>query len=458
MPILSWALSSDATLERLGARLAEVAVELRRVNEREQRVSERARRVAEEVQRIELTFAPPSEAELGAARLARDTLVARLANDSVLLRETQGAVARADELADRLRREAVRVNELAALRAEGANEAGKSTALRAVRGLLFGIPEQTGDAHRHPASEFVIEASLSTLRGESVFVRRRKKRKDSLRDRDDAPLAEDAVTRLLGGVDAAAYERLFAFDHERLAESAEEMLKGKGDVGEALFSAGAGSSKVGAVLRSLEQEAADIFTPLARTRPLNVLIKEYRTLQAELRKTRLLPDAYLAQRDSVDRAEQEAERIRLERLRFEAERSKLSRVERALPWLGRLRVARLELGEEALPTSLPSEVSERRQSSELTREQARSELRHFQAEQIRDRERLARIHEIPKIVEVPEETLLALLASSHALAKERRALPERRAELALLREDAFELARKFGLCTESERIAELTLR
>ena len=31
----------------------------------------------------------------------------------------------------------------------GSNEAGKSTTLRAVTGLLFGIPERTIDDHRH---------------------------------------------------------------------------------------------------------------------------------------------------------------------------------------------------------------------------------------------------------------------------------------------------------------------
>lgn len=87
----------------------------------------------------------------------------------------------------------------------GANEAGKSTALRAVRGLLFGIPEQTGDAHRHPAAELAIEASLSNERGDAVFVRRRRKRKESLRDRKDEPLAEEVLARLLGGIDAAAF-------------------------------------------------------------------------------------------------------------------------------------------------------------------------------------------------------------------------------------------------------------
>jgi uncharacterized protein YhaN len=334
----------------------------------------------------------------------------------------------------------------------GANEAGKSTALRAVRGLLFGIPEQTGDAHRHPAAELAIEASLSSERGDALFVRRRRKRKESLRDRKDEPLAEEVLARLLGGVDAAAFERLFAFDHDRLAASAEEMLKGKGDVGEALFAAGAGSSAVGAVLRQLEYEASEIFTPLARTRPLNALIKEYRSLQAELRKTRLLPDAYLAQRESLLRAEEESERIRAERLRLEAELAKLSRVERALPWLARLRSARSELTGQQLPAVSVTEVSERRLRAERERDAARSELRHLVAEQERDRERLERIGKIPNLVEVPESTLLALLGAMDAVRAARLELPERRAQLSLLNTEVLELSSKLGLGPEPDAV------
>ncbi len=327
----------------------------------------------------------------------------------------------------------------------GSNEAGKSTALRAVRGLLFGIPEHTGDAHRHPASELAIEALLSDDGGEALFVRRRRKRKESLRAKDDSPLAEEVLGRLLGGIDAAAYERLFAFDHERLAASAEEMLKGKGDVGEALFAAGAGNSAVGAVLRELEQEASDLFTPLARTRPLNTAIKDYRTLQAELRKTRLLPDAYHAQRESLTRAQQEAERIRAERLRLEAELAKLSRVERALPWLARRRVARAELSGQALPSVPVRDVSERRVRAERERDNARSELRHVLVELGRDRERLERIGPVPALVEVAEATLLELLASSSSVGSARRELPERRAALSLLSGEVVELSRKLEL-------------
>ncbi|MGC4086315.1 MAG: AAA family ATPase [Polyangiaceae bacterium] len=339
----------------------------------------------------------------------------------------------------------------------GVNEAGKSTALRAVRGLLFGIPEQTGDAHRHPASELSIEASVLDDAGKALFMRRRRRRKESLRDQADEPLPEDTLANLLGGVDAAAFERLFGFDHERLAQASEEMLKGKGDVGEALFAAGAGSSAVGAVLRELEREASEIFTPLARTRPLNTLIKDYRTLQSELRRERLLPEAYLQQREKIDAAERELERIRGERLRLGTELAKLTRVERALPWLGKFERARSELAGQALPSLSPSDVSERRSSAERERDDARIELRHLATEHALESERLTRIGPIPKLIEVAESTLLELLGALNTTRGARLELPERRAELSLLMSEALELSQKYGLATTPEAALSLAL-
>ena len=58
----------------------------------------------------------------------------------------------------------------------GPNEAGKSTALRAIRGLLFGIEEQTGDAHKHAKKDLRVGARLLGEDGAELSVVRRKGR------------------------------------------------------------------------------------------------------------------------------------------------------------------------------------------------------------------------------------------------------------------------------------------
>ena len=66
----------------------------------------------------------------------------------------------------------------------GPNEAGKSSALRAIRDLLFGMPQVTQDAHLHAAPALRLSAVIERDGEELAFVRR-KKRKDSLVGLDD---------------------------------------------------------------------------------------------------------------------------------------------------------------------------------------------------------------------------------------------------------------------------------
>ncbi|MCD6224717.1 MAG: AAA family ATPase, partial [Deltaproteobacteria bacterium] len=47
----------------------------------------------------------------------------------------------------------------------GPNEAGKSSALRALRNLLYGIPERSTDDFLHPYSKMRIGAAIQSSRG-----------------------------------------------------------------------------------------------------------------------------------------------------------------------------------------------------------------------------------------------------------------------------------------------------
>src|SRR5690606_18557355 len=86
----------------------------------------------------------------------------------------------------------------------GPNEAGKSTALRAITALLFGIDERTPDAYLHPYDKLRIGAALEHG-GERLEVVRSKKRKHALTDPAGAPVDEARLRRFLGGVTPALF-------------------------------------------------------------------------------------------------------------------------------------------------------------------------------------------------------------------------------------------------------------
>jgi hypothetical protein len=62
----------------------------------------------------------------------------------------------------------------------GTNEAGKSTALRAITGLLYGIPRLSGDDHVHKKRDLRIGATLINDDGARLEVVRRKGQKSTL--------------------------------------------------------------------------------------------------------------------------------------------------------------------------------------------------------------------------------------------------------------------------------------
>jgi uncharacterized protein YhaN len=138
----------------------------------------------------------------------------------------------------------------------GPNEAGKSTALAAVEDLLFGMPRDSAYNFLHDYKDMRVGAVLERD-GELLEVRRRKGNKDTLLGADGSPLAagEAALKSFLGDADRGFFLRMFCLDHVRLAEGGHEILQARDEVGQMLFSVGAGIAGLPERLRSLEAEA-----------------------------------------------------------------------------------------------------------------------------------------------------------------------------------------------------------
>jgi uncharacterized protein YhaN len=118
----------------------------------------------------------------------------------------------------------------------GDNEAGKSTLLRGISALFFGVPSKTPDVHSCKGSELRIGATIST--GEKgLSFRRRKGTTGTLLNQDEGQIPEGVLATFLQELDRDRFEQFFGLNHQRLNEGGEELLRGKGDVGSALFQA-----------------------------------------------------------------------------------------------------------------------------------------------------------------------------------------------------------------------------
>jgi uncharacterized protein YhaN len=326
----------------------------------------------------------------------------------------------------------------------GENEAGKSTALRGVTGLLYGFPERTEDAHLHPTSELSISALVSGPDGTLLEIVRRKKRKDSLRGFDDAVIDESELVRLLGGVDQATFSGLFGIDHQQLKRGGEALLAGGGDVGESLFEAGVGGRSVHEVLTELTEEADRLFKPRARTSRINAAVGAYRETVRRMREAALLPEKWQEQAAELERLRREREAFteRLGTLR--AEQHRLKRVLGVLGRVAKRRERREELEALGPIAALPADAGERREHAQRLIWQATRDIERLEAEL---RERSARQEAL-----ATPETLLALgdetarhLADQ--LAIQRRAmgdLQRRELEIRVGEDDARTILRRIG--------------
>jgi uncharacterized protein YhaN len=217
----------------------------------------------------------------------------------------------------------------------GPNEAGKSTALRAISGLLYGIEETTTDDHLHGKADLRIGAVITEGR-EAMAIIRRKGRKNTLLDRDEQPVDESLLTsRYLHGVSKELFLSMFGLGHDELVHGGRKLLAGEGEVGESLFGATAGIRNIHALRQALRNEADSLFTAQARNKPLNLAMRKFREAEKKAAQLSLRPKVFLdLQEQFAEARDREAELgKRIKALAVELE--KKERLQRTLPLIAR---------------------------------------------------------------------------------------------------------------------------
>lgn len=254
----------------------------------------------------------------------------------------------------------------------GPNEAGKSTALRALRNLLFGIPARTPDSFHHGHPSLRIGAVITNSNGDTLEFLRRKGNAKTLRAPDDETVLDDgALVPFLGGVDRDIFEQMFAIGHDDLVRGGEEILSGRGNIGQALFAAGAGLIPLQAVQQGLETECGELFKPAGSKPRINqsiAAIKEARKRQKEA----LLPaKTWQDQERALREAKAQLETVRRKSAGYKQRTGKLHRIRDAHPLIARKKEIDTALSALVGVPDLPDDFGKKRQNAEKDLDLAR---------------------------------------------------------------------------------------
>jgi uncharacterized protein YhaN len=258
----------------------------------------------------------------------------------------------------------------------GPNEAGKSSALRGLHAFLFGFPVQSGDDFRFKYNQFRVRALLENSASETLECIRRKGKKATLLATDDrTEIAESSLAKFLGGLQQHQFDQLFGLDSRRLDEGGREIATGQGDLGEALFAAGAGLAGLRILAQSLEDRQLSLYKPRGQTQPINKALSDHKERLEAVRKSTLPPDVYAAAAIAASGAQDKAEALRRERITVRSRLGLLQRFQAALPTIELYQRAQKRLEPVAQARFLADDFDARLRAAREKREIARNKLR-----------------------------------------------------------------------------------
>jgi uncharacterized protein YhaN len=310
---------------------------------------------------------------------------------------------------------------------EGRNGAGKSTSLRALDGALFGIPRRTRDTHTHIGPALKVGLSLEGPDGRLLHVERRKKDTQSLSAPDGTVVDEAVLRECLGGLPPEEFRAMFLLDCEKLEKGSEDLVAGRGLLGEALFGAALGLGQVHKVLAELDVEA-DALWVKGGQRVVNRHLKALSEARKAVRAGRLTPDAWVAMRRALRAAEEELATVRDALMQHNETVIRSARHGRCLAPLGRRRLTLERLAAlpavAEVPASLPQEAREHADALKGAEQDAR-DLR----EELRAVELKLGANPDPGAIADREDTVNALYKRAGEISKAGTDLPRREAEL-----------------------------
>ena len=197
----------------------------------------------------------------------------------------------------------------------GPNEAGKSSALRALDAVLFGIDGRTKDNFLHEYSALRLAVTLVNARGDALTVVRRKATKNSLWNEDESdPVDDSALRPFIGALSSEEFHRVFGLDHIRLREGSDRLLDTTGGVEAVIVGAALGLNDLRSVRKAIQAEHSALFSPRASKPVINAAVAEWKRLRKDSRDGALSANEWKSSRlDAQRSAKKQSEAEALDR-------------------------------------------------------------------------------------------------------------------------------------------------
>ncbi|MFZ5573032.1 MAG: AAA family ATPase [Thermodesulfobacteriota bacterium] len=248
----------------------------------------------------------------------------------------------------------------------GANEAGKSTALRAILCLLYGFGHKVEDAWLHGNNKMEVGGTLMLEDGNRLNLTRYKRRRNDLINADTGQICtQTELDIILGRMDRQAFEHAFGISHHSLRQGVESVLAAGGELGQALFAATSGLNTLKHVMNALAEKQNSLFTPRAQNAVINAGISKIEKLRKELRDVSANHQHWKQEKNLLDNLQEREIKVAEELSTLSAEISMLSRYRDASKYVSRQIQLQIELDSLGRVPNLEENFSERRIATQL---------------------------------------------------------------------------------------------
>jgi len=246
----------------------------------------------------------------------------------------------------------------------GPNEAGKSSALRALRQFFYGIPTRTSDNFLHTNADLRIGAILESVNGEVLHAIRRKTTAQTLRDQDDEqPVDAARLAAVLGGIDEAAFSQRFGIDYQELVRGGAAIAQGGGDLGSMLFAVGLGIADLTQIVKRLTDEADEYFKARGTLQRVNKAVAELAAARRTIKECQLPEAEWVAHDRRLGELLQQTEELSAALLEKRTQQGRLQRLADALPVIHCRKTKQDELQEVADTPVLAPDFAEHRRTA-----------------------------------------------------------------------------------------------